>query len=307
MTANTKSPQKLKTLDRIPGVRPCVDFVFRHRIAIAMIVVTLLFSWMGFHFWDRYGLLVGFFSAMALISLVFFYVERRASRLFPSIELEGVDPDGILRTVGEIARRVGVLSPQVFILELETPTAFSAGLFERNSKLFLSRGLLDRFSKVEIQLLLSYELERLKNEQTQSLTALTAVASLIATVANAFDAALFFPFFRRRRELRIFGPMTLLTSPLVALLIRLSSPQLSILQVDRQVGRTTTSAEGWAQTLWKLDAYNKTLPLDVNLAEASLFVVNPLNRFLHYPWCRFASAQPAVETRIHNLTGRFPL
>jgi heat shock protein HtpX len=319
MAAKNESPEKSpqnssksalgprSLLDRIPGLRSCVDTAFRHRVVLALTLMTLLFSWAGLHFWDRYGLLVGFFSAMALVSLVFFYVERRLSNLFHSIELEGVDAHGILRIVRELSKAVGVRTPQVFILSLATPTALSAGLYERSSKLFLTEGLIARLSIDEIKLVITYELERLKNEQTQSLTALTAIATLVSTIANAFDAVLLFPFRRRRQELRVYGPMTFLTSPLVALLVRLAAPRESILEIDGKVGTATATAEAWAQTLWKLDAYNKTLPLDVNLAEACLFTVNPLNRFQNYPWCRMASAQPPIESRVRHLTGRYPL
>jgi heat shock protein HtpX len=59
-----------------------------------------------------------------------------------------------------------------------------------------------------------------------------------------------------------------------------------------------------AQALTKLDAYNKTLPLDVNLAEAALFVVDPLAK---HGWSSWASVQPSIEDRVRNLVGRYPL
>lgn len=268
-----------------------------------MSAVTLLFSWAGFHFGDRYGLLVGFFTAAALITLVLLYVERRLAHLFPRTELEGTDPDGVLRIVHEECRSRTMRAPPVFIVDLETPTAFSAGLFTKNAKLYLSRGLIARLTSDELRLVIAYELERIKTEQTQSMTALASLASFVATIANAIDAVLLIPFGAHRRELRPRGPITLLTSPLVAALLRMGFPRSSIIETDQAIG-TKTSPETWARLLWKLDAYNKTLPLDVNLAEASLFTVNPLSRFT---WLHFTSAQPEIETRVRELTGRYPL
>ena len=288
---------------------PVTEFIFRFRVAIALVAIVLVFSWAGFHFGDRYGLLIGFFSAMTLNALIFFYVERRISNLFESRELEGVDPDGILRIVREEARRLSVRTPSVHLIKIDTPTAFSAGLFATGAKLYLSRGLIKRLDSSEVALVISYELERLKHEQTQSLTAMSAVASLIATICNAFDAVITFPFTflsgTQSRELRKYGPLTLITSPIVAGLVRIGSTRGSILKIDKRIGdRIGGNSESWAQTLWKLESYNKTLPLDVNLAEAPLFTVNPLSRMGLYG---FASVQPSVETRVRALTGRFPL
>ena len=284
-------------------VSPIRNFVFRYRVILSMVIVTLVFSWLGFHFGDRYGLLVGFFSAAGLISLILLYVERRLANIFPRNELEGVDPYGILRTVRDEANARGLRTPPVFIVDLETPTAFSAGLFTRDAKLYLSRGLVHRLSSEETRLVIAYELERMKREQTQSITALASLASLFATVANAVDSLLLLPFGPRRQELRPYGPMTLFTSPLVAAFLRFGFSRSAIIEADHAVG-TSKSPEEWARLLWKLDAYNKTLPLDVNLAEASLFTVNPLSRL---GWLRFTSAQPEIETRVRELTGRYPL
>jgi heat shock protein HtpX len=274
------------------------------KVWIGLAASTLFFSWCGYQLGDRYGLLVGFFSAMTLNSLVFFYADWRITELFAGTELEGQDPWGLLRMVREQSRRLGVPMPTLHLLQVDAPAAFSAGLFSKGARLFLTEGLVKRFSPDEIALVTAYELQRLKDDRTQRATAAAGLASLIAMIANAFDAVLWLPLRRENRQLRRLGPMTLLTSPAIALLVRLAVGRSGIMATDRSLGQTPALAETWAHTLIKLDAYSKTLPLDVNLADSSLFTVNPLAR---HKWCRFASVQPSVKTRVTALTGRFPL
>jgi heat shock protein HtpX len=100
------------------------------------------------------------------------------------------------------------------------------------------------------------------------------------------------------------GPFTFISLPFVAIFLRLVIRRSSTLLCDTQAGATFGDVGTLAQALTKLDAYNKTLPLDVNLAEAALFVVDPLAK---HGWSSWASVQPSIEDRVRNLVGRYPL
>jgi heat shock protein HtpX len=281
-----------------------VHFLRKAKVWIVLVLTTLFFSWSGYQIADRYGLLVGFFLAMALNSIVFFYVDWRLAGLFSGLELEGNDPWGILRVTRDESVRIGVAAPRVILLKSDAPASFSAGLFTRSAHLFLTEGLVRRLTENELRMLIAYETRKIKEDITQRATAAAAIASLVATTANAFDSVLFLPFKRENRQLRSNGPMTLLTSPFVALLLRFGVSHRSTLLLDRKVADSADRIELWAQTLQKMDSYSKTIPLDVNLAEAALFTVNPLARL---GWCQFASVQPSLKTRLVSLTGRFPI
>ena len=277
-----------------------------------------LFIDFRFSFWRSLRSARRIFTAVGLIALVYFYVEERLLKLFDSVELEGSDPWGLLRIVRDEARRLSILVPRVHLLKIQTPTALSVGLFRKNAKLFVTEGLLRRLSREELILVIAFEMERLRTDQSQSTTAVVSVASLIATVANAFDAVLTYPIQRRRLELRKRGPMTLLLAPVVLLITRMGVRKKQLIEADQKTAQLASlistntdplkTDELWARTLAKLDAYNKTLPLDVNIAEAALFVVNPLARFIgHASLSPFRAAGPTIEERLMKLTGRFPL
>jgi heat shock protein HtpX len=284
-------------------------------VVMAVISLALIF---GGHALGRFGLLLGFLLALSVNSLVFFYADIRIAGLFPGRELEGQDPWGILRETTALARQLGIPRPMVVLIESDTPLAFSAGLLPSRSTIYLSRELLARLTEDEIKIVLAYELHRLKTQQTAAATAASALVGFLTHSARTLDNVLtlrwFFGLFESVRAHRATllrhggiaaGPMTLLVSPLVALLVRASVSRKALLASDRASGEITKQGAGTvARTLWKLDSYAKTRPFPVDLAEAHLFTVSPLTR---YPMWKFASAQPPIEARLKALTGHEPL
>ena len=287
------------------------------KVWVVMSTLSLVFIFGG-HALGRFGLLFGFLLALTVNSLVFFYADIRISNLFPGRELEGQDPWGLLRETKTLARELKVPQPMIVLIESETPMAFSAGLLPSRSTIYLSRELLARLTPDEVRVVLAYELHRLKTQQTAAATATSALVGFLTHTARSIDTLLTFRWFfglfesvRTRRATLLnhggvtSGPMTLLVSPLVALLIRASVSRKSCLASDKASGELAKAGAGTvARTLWKLDSYAKTRPFPVDLAEAHLFMVSPLTR---YPMWKFASAQPPIEARLKALTGHEPL
>lgn len=300
-----------------PSLGKNIQSLASAKVWVVMTLISLALI-IGGHALGRFGLLLGFLLALSVNSLVFFYADLRIASLFPGRELEGQDAWGILRETKALARVLGIPKPAVVLIESQTPLAFSAGLLPSRSTIYLSRELLQRLTPEEIRVVLAYELHRLKTQQTASATAASALVGFLTHTARAIDNVITFRWFlglfasvRARRATLLnhggitSGPMTLLVSPLAALLVRASVSRKALLTSDKASSELTNEGYGTvARTLWKLDSYAKTRPFPVDLAEAHLFTVSPLTR---YPMWKFASAQPPIETRLKALTGYEPL
>lgn len=287
-----------------PGGSLAGRLMTHSKVWLFMAGFSFLLVWAGFRFFERFGLLVGFFLAMSLNVLVLTYSEWRVVPRFQGQELEGVDAWGLLRLVKSMARTAGVDTPTLVLLENEIPFALSAGVFRPQTRIFFSTGLLDRLTIDEVRAVIGYHIERLKNEQTRATTAISALASLFLILAGALDAALLVHLWRKNASRAYPGPFTFLISPFVSLLMRLAVRRTAVLRTDRATADRHGNALTLARALGKLDAYNKTMPFDANLAEAALFVVNPLARD---NWGRMLSTQPTVEERVRALVGRYPI
>lgn len=273
------------------------------KVWITLGALTLVLILGGQALGDRYGLLVGFVLGLSLNSLVFLFAEMRLAGLFPAQELEGSDPWGVLNLTAEMAARAGVPTPTVHLVQVPTPMAYSAGLLVKRSHIFLSEELVRRLNREELRAVIAMEIARLKLHLTCAGTAAAALAGLITLIAALIDSTLFLQLLRKRRAGQI-RPAALFVSPLVAVLVRGAIGRSAWLESERLAATWVGSPELIARVIWKLDAFNKTLPVDVPLSEAHLFTVNPLSRCR---WRRYAFVQPSARTRIRSLTGRFPL
>lgn len=297
-----------------------IDFASVRSAKVGLVLGGLSFAFIigGYALGSRFGLLFGFLVALSVNSLVFFYADLRLASLFPGRELEGQDPWGLLRVTQDLARRARVPCPTLKLIKSHTPLAFSAGLLPTRSTIAISTALIEKFTEEEMRIVIAYEIHRLKTHATAASTAASALVGFLTLLASFIDDVLLLRFMtrwsarireRRAQYLRhggvSNGPMTLLVSPFVALLVRLSVSRRSIFEADLAARDLAKVDAGLvARTLWKLDSFVKTRPFPVNLAEAHLFTVSPLAR---YPFWTFATAQPSTASRLRNLTGHAPL
>ena len=294
-----------------------LDAVTNAKVWIMMSILSIALILAG-HAMGRFGLLFGFFAALSLNCVVFFYADLRLVALFPGRSLEGQDPWGALTCVKDLSRRAGLRTPALRLIFSHTPLVFSAGLMPSQSVISISTALVEKLTPIELKIVLAFEISRLKSRTTATSTAVSALVGLLTLMASTVDEILLLRFLTRwsararaRRAqflkhggVRV-GPATLLISPLAALIIRLTISRRSILNADKEIMELArVPSSDVARTLWKLDSFVKTRPFPVNLAEAHLFMVSPLAR---YPFWRFASAQPPTSVRLKNLTGHAPL
>lgn len=230
----------------------------------------------------RYGLLFGFVAALVLNFLIFLYPTIRLFQLFPSQILEGQDPYSLLSTVEELAKRAGIPTPSVYLLEIQTPICYSAGLTQSSSAIFISEGMVDRLEPRDIKAALAFEIARIYRFDTLA-------ATVSASLAGALSVK----------------PLRQIFAPLTALLVRIALRRKSFFAADQETARLLNNdSQALARLLWKLDTYAQNLPLRIALPFAHLFIVTPLTGRVRDS---YLSLQPSVRARIRRLTGHYPL
>lgn len=279
--------------------------LLRTKLWISLGVMTLVLTVGGYRWHSRNGLVIGFFIAVAINTLVFFYDEWRLMTIFPSTELEGRDPWGLLALTRDLARQMRQPKPELREVQHSTPFLFSAGLLPSRLKIFISSSLVTRLTPAEVRAVIAHEILRSKTGLTQITTASVAIADLFLIVAGSLDYVLTGSFILRRRRQRVyFGPFTWMIFPVIAAFLRLTIPRKSFLSVDRVAAKDLGFEQDLMSAFVKLDAYGKNMPLDVNLAEAALFATDPLSS---HSWSNWASVQPSLAHRATSLTGHYPL
>lgn len=299
----------LRTLNERLETATALHYVRQSQVWIVLALASLALMWGGMKLGDRFGLLIGFLLALGFNALVIFYDQWRVNSRFSGPELEGRDPWGCLSTARELVQILRQTAsfpmPIVRKIENETPLILASGLTSSRLQVIISTGAIEKLEPRELRAAMAFQLMRFHTNQLRVATAAAALADLVLTFAASLDAAFFLRIFLGREPRRCCpGPISWLVRPFAIAFLRLVIPRKSILALDHLTAQTFDCGPELAQTLIKLDAYNKTMPADVNYAEASLAIVDPLAGISSTHW---ASVQPPIRKRIDTLTGRFPL
>lgn len=270
---------------------------------LIIISFSAIFIFVGYQYANRYGLVIGLFSSIGLVALLYFYDSIHLNSMFPTQELEGHDPWGILQKSNRLALSIGIHPPKVAIVDSRTPFVFTTGFVQRRSSLFVSTELLKRLSTEEVEAILTLELLCIKHHHTSIATAAATFNCLLRILGEILDLVLAPPFMHQHRALPL-RPATFVLTPLMAIITRSFVSQRAVLNLDQAATQMLGEGHTLARALWKLDAYSKTLPLDISPADAHLFVVNPLAK---RKWTQHFFTHPEIESRVRLLAGRYPL
>lgn len=295
--------------------------ILQARLWLVLGSVVVILSVLGYHFGSRYGLVVGFFAAVSLDTLILFFDEWRILARFPSQEIEGADAWKLNQLARTLAQELSIPTPILREVESETPFVFSTSLLSPRVRLFVSSSVVRKLSEDEIKAVFASELVRSQLGYLRPATAVAAAVELFLIFAAALDAALGLRFLiwlrtsiqQRNRRLasdstqpytrptmrRIYyGPFGWLARWPATLLLRLVIRRSATLETDRRTVERFNCLKELTSALHKMDSYAKTLPIDVSLAEAALFTVDPLCR---HSWSSWTSVRPPVLVRRREL------
>ncbi|MEC9281777.1 MAG: M48 family metalloprotease [Bdellovibrionota bacterium] len=261
---------------------------------------SLIIMYIGKELGGRQGLLAAFILAIVSNSLVYFYGDIRLKSLFHSKPIQGQDPYQLENLVTELANRLHMHAPEIFICDLNTPTAFSTSKSGSSASILVSRPLLEKLDRDELESVIAFEMLKIKNHYTFTATLCSAIVAGTLKPAEAIDYLISFgkPF---KEEL---GPVTGLVAPLSAWLVRRMQSKSAIFQLDQLTSDLTAKPKALAKSLWKLESLVATNPQLVPKDTAHIFFMNPLPK---YGWSGMFQSQPTARERIEKLIGQYPI
>jgi heat shock protein HtpX len=200
--------------------------------------------------------------------------------------------------VEELSAKAGIQKPRVYIIPEAQPNAFATGRSPTVGVVAVTEGILQLLDARELRGVLSHELSHVKNRDV-------LISSIAATVAAAVtyvaQVAGFFGGSRREGG----GPsaleslLLLLVAPVAATLIQFGISRSREYEADKSGAELSGDPEALAQALLKLEAGARAMPVQVQPAMASLFIVNPFGAVRSV--ARLFSTHPSTEERVRRL------
>jgi len=218
------------------------------------------------------------------------------------------DNPELYRIVENLCITAGLPLPKIYILEEWQPNAFATGRDANHAAIAVTRGLLEKLDRTELEGVISHELSHIKNKDILLQTVVVVLAGIVAWVSHWFLRISFWGGRRQERGkggaiILLIGIIAAILAPLAATLIRLAISRKREFLADASGALLTRYPEGLARALEKIAADTERMKV-ANNSIAHLFIASPFRGKEAKSWfINLFRTHPPIEERIKALRG----
>jgi heat shock protein HtpX len=243
------------------------------------------------------------FVAIAVLMNVFGYwfsdkIALKASRAKPASEQEAPQLYKILR---ELTERADLPMPRVYTIPSGQPNAFATGRNAKHAAVAVTDGLMKYLPEDQIRGVLAHELAHVKNRDILVTSIAAMIAGAITAVANILQFSFLFGGLGDDEDnpLGFIGALaTIILAPLAAAMLQLAVSRQREFLADATGARIMGTGKPLADALETLEKGVEAVPMNVNPATASLYIVHP---FRGQGIQNMFSTHPPLAERIRRL------
>lgn len=237
----------------------------------------------------------------------YWYSDKIVLAITGAKEIKKSDNPELYRLVENLSITAGLPLPKIYIINEAQPNAFATGRDEKHAVIAVTRGLLEKLERVELEGVIAHELSHIGNKDILLGSVLVVLVGLVALLSRMFLRFSYFSGGRSRgRKSRgsgifiVLGIIGAVLAPIIAYLIRLSISRKREFLADATGGLLTRYPEGLARALEKISQDSNPMRKMDN-STAHLYILNP---FKKRDWLsKLFSTHPPVEERIRALRG----
>jgi heat shock protein HtpX len=243
--------------------------------------------------------------------LSYWYSDKIVLAMTRAKEIKKEDNPELYRLVENLCITAGLPLPKIYIIEEPQPNAFATGRDQNHAVIAVTRGLLEKLEKAELEGVLSHELSHIGNKDMLLQTVVVILVGIVAILSNFFLRISYWGGVRRddSREnsagaiLAIFGLIAAILAPIAATLIQLAISRKREFLADASGALLTRYPEGLARALEKIARDPNPLPV-ANNSTAHLFIASPFRGEQAKNWItKLFSTHPPIKERIKILRG----
>ncbi len=243
------------------------------------------------------GMTLALVMAVVMNAGAYFFSDKLALAMSGAQPVTREQAPRFYQITERLCGQAGIPMPRLYVIPQAAPNAFATGRSPSNAAVAVTVGLLETMRDDEVEGVIAHELAHVRNYDILT-------ASIAATLAGAITylahMAIFFGGSRDDDEggNPLAALLMLILGPVAALLIQLAISRQREYAADATAARIVGHPHGLINALQKLGAYNKKIPMHVEPATASLFIVAPLSGGGFTSWF---STHPPLEKRIAAL------
>ena len=191
--------------------------------------------------------------------------------------------------------------PKLYVIDSSALNAFATGRNPENSVICVTKGLIEKLDKYEMEGVLAHELSHIKNYDILLSTVAILMVGLVSILADLFMRG----FYRGSDDddngniiLMLIGLIFIVLSPIFANLLNLTISRNREYLADATAVSLTRNNEGLIRALQKINNDNNVLNT-ANKTSASLYICNPFKDKRNKD--SLFSTHPTIENRIYRL------
>lgn len=227
--------------------------------------------------------------------------------------IEKKDNPELYRIVENLSITAGIPMPRLYILEEEALNAFATGRNPEHAVVAVTRGLLNRLDRAELEGVLAHELSHIGNRDILVSTVVVVLAGVIIYGADIMFRSFLWGGFRgggRRNSgamIMIIALVVMVVASILATVLKLTISRKREFLADASGALLTRYPEGLASALEKIASSPEKLRV-ANNATAHLYFENPFKgdrkKGKGVSWfAKLFMTHPPVEDRIKALRG----
>ncbi len=263
----------------------------RIKTFVLFFVFTLLFAGLGFFigfFFD--SPLAGVIILLVIAGILFAVSYSSGHNIIASMAgahpVKREEEPYLYHTVESMAIAAGLPTPKAYIIETDIPNAFAAGNRPDRAVVAVTRGLLNKMDRLELEGVIAHEMAHIKNYDVLAATVAVVMAGTIVTVSELMLHGSRYSALSMRGSRREGGGaataiiivlmiVVAILAPFFARMIKYSISREREYLADATAAELTGYPEGLASALEKLSGQQVAKgPLD-HKALHGLYIVNP--------------------------------
>lgn len=260
----------------------------KRRTFLLFFVFSLLFAAVGYVLGLYIGEpLVGVILAgvvLVILILISYYGGQSVVTSMAGARLAGRDQEPYLYNIVEaLSIAAGRPVPKLYIIETDVPNAFAAGRDPKHAVIAVTRGLLNRLNRLELEGVIAHEMAHINNYDILLATVAMVLAGTVVFISYAVRRSFWFGGGRSRSrgsgQAQLIAMLALILlailAPLFAQLLKFAISRQREFLADATAADFTGYPEGLANALEKITgAQIADSPIN-NQALQGLYIVNP--------------------------------
>jgi len=274
------------------------------------LVLIIAIGWLISYLMDSFIILwIAVFFSVSMSFLSYWHSDKIILAMNRAKEIKKEDNPELYRLVENLCIAGGLPLPKIYIINEAQPNAFATGRDAKHGVVAVTRGLLEKLERAELEGVIAHELAHIGNKDVLLQTIVVTLVGFIVILTNFFFRLAFWGRMGgggrnggyARLILLLIAVALAILAPLFANLIKLAISRKREFLADASAGLLTRYPEGLARALEKISQDPSPLRA-ANDATAHLYIANPFRGKEKSSWLhRLFLTHPPTEDRTRAL------